>query len=388
MERIHVGIVGGGLHSVIIAAYLNKVFGHIFNIRILEPLPLAGSWKNATTALGMQSLRSPWTHGITEIGPELFNYAMTHGIEAASTPRPSLPIFNAYLDSVITKLKLEELHLQSRVAGIKKIENGFEVTSAGNFKYMMENVILATGRGLPNIPKDISGIGLAEHASRISVHDGDWQGKTIAVIGGGLTATTLIHSLLRSGANVFQIIRGQKQQVVAFDFDKGWFGGILYERLREIDDPAAQLAFLNQETVHGSIPPDHYFTSLEWMRAGRLTVREKTTVAALKQRGNTIEVQLVNQDSVEAHQVILATGYTASATELSCLGPILNDLKLHEGLIVLEKDLSASNVPGLYVTGGLARLRLGHAAPNIYGAHLAAELLIPSLKTRLTSPGR
>ncbi len=244
-----------------------------------------------------------------------------------------------------------------------------------------ENVVLATGLGIPDIPAIPVPEGLEDqivHSSKVDLRQRNGGTKSILIVGGGLTGGTLAVNLARR-ENLVTLLTREPLRVQPFDFDPRWFGGDLFRAFEAAPDAERRAVILEQANVRGSITPDIRRQMIEMEKGGFLKIYEHREVTGFEKSGrlNDLSINVAAGETERIfgsfNQVILATGYSALVSNTPCLGKIAERIPAVNGLPVLTRNLEVYGFPRLFITGALAKLATGPAASNVYGAYIAAE---------------
>lgn len=130
----------------------------------------------------------------------------------------------------------------------------------------------------------------------------------------------------------------------------------------------------------GSITP-HYQKILKQHAAkGRLSIHTQTVIMTKKFDTKTQTWQITTDPPIanfsdHIDYICFATGMKTNVNEMGLLQSMNRDYPIESinGLPCLTEDLMWKTDVPLFVTGRLASLRLGPAAPNLEGARLGAE---------------
>ncbi|PYP94460.1 MAG: hypothetical protein DMD34_08575 [Gemmatimonadetes bacterium] len=103
-----------------------------------------------------------------------------------------------------------------------------------------------------------------------------------------------------------------------------------------------------------SIGSQYHSGATDWLRSrvfGKVTLRERRTVARLDEAPGKLTATLSDGAKVRADHVILATGYTVDVNKLTMIHPSLRaEIETHRASPILSHWFESS-VPGLYFVG-------------------------------------
>lgn len=302
-----------------------------------------------------------------------------------------------------------------RVSATQKV---FTVVSDKTVRYARA-VILAVGPAnspvLPTIPslsypgQDEPNVAMPQtcHSMHIPQHRfpddivlnriGKCQRTNILVVGGGLTSAQLSDLMIRRGVTkVWHIMRGPLRSK-AFDVDLHWMGK--YKTLHQAyfhqaDSDQERLEIIKEARGGGSIPAAFIKRIRPHMATGRLQMFERTALTGASFEPNhpgggvwKIKTEPRIEDLPPMDYIYFATGIQSDLTTLPYLQTMLKDYPIQAlgGFPCLNEDLMWKDEVPLFVTGRLAALRLGPAAPNIGGARIGAERMALALDDFLSS---
>lgn len=224
----------------------------------------------------------------------------------------------------------------------------------------------------------------------------------VLVVGGGLTSAQLSDLAIRRGvAKVWHVVRGPLRSK-AFDVDLCWMGK--YKTLHQAyfhqaGSDRERLEIIREARGGGSITPAFMKRLRPHIAQGRLQMFEHTVLSGACFEGGPDGSGLWNiktEPPIEGlppmDYIYFATGIQSDVTTLPYLQNMLQDHPIQDlgGFPCLNEDLMWKDDVPLFVTGRLAALRLGPAAPNIGGARVGAEriaLALDEVLSRTTSGG-
>ncbi|KAK4232935.1 hypothetical protein C8A03DRAFT_48353 [Achaetomium macrosporum] len=230
-------------------------------------------------------------------------------------------------------------------------------------------VVLAVGPG--NQPRILRISGMFPDPvvkRRIASH----RHTNILVIGGGLTSARISDLAIRKGAGtVWHMMRGPLR-VKPFDVDLVWMGkfrNVEQSRFWQADSDDERLRFLKEARGGGSVAPIFHRILKQHVASGKVRLFENTS---LQEANPGVE------GLPPMHYIYFTTGIETDFTTLPYLQSMLQShpIDRHGGFPCLNDDLMWKDDVPLFVAGRLAALKLGHSAPNLGGARLAAERIV------------
>ena len=369
-------VVGGGPHGLCAARALQATGAQV---RIVDPSgALLDRWKSRASAVAMTWMRSPVSHHLDWHPTELHHFL--HGKEhadVAKLARPYLrPMHEAFLRQtrvMIDRDRLEEVVIAGRVGSLHDDGNGLVVEGEG-VSLRTRRVLLATGSNQMRIPDWAQR--LRHEGARVShVFEAEAELAT-DILGGGISAVQRAIEVWRQTRQTVRLWVRRPIQVAEFDYDQALARARFVGRWSRQDE-TQRLTYLDRTSARGSVPPGLWARLSNAMRRGRVQLH----VGELRvERADTSgRLRLTGTDgTVESGGLTLATGFEPEQvggwlkSSVESLG-----LPVRANLPRLEDDMHWGR--GVYVSGPLARLRLGPMAGNIVGARWAASLL-PGVK--------
>lgn len=339
---------------------------------------------------------------------------------------PSQSLFCDHCSCVADRYHLDDSMIHHE--GVRDIQFGFvdrlsstdkifTVTSNKTVRYA-RTVILAVGPAnspvLPEIPalsypnqdEPNQTMPQACHSMHIPLHRfpddivtariAKRQTTNILVVGGGLTSAQLSDLAIRRGVTkVWHIMRGPLRSK-AFDVDLHWMGK--YKTLHQAyfhqaDSDEERLDIIKEARGGGSIPPTFLKRIRPHMAKGKLQLFERTHLVGASFEENhpsggggpggvwKIQTEPPIEDLPPMDFIYFATGIQSDFATLPYLQNLVADYPIQGlgGFPCLNEDLMWKDDVPLFVTGRLAALRLGPAAPNIGGARVGAERITLAL---------
>lgn len=382
-------IIGGGIHGTHIANML-LVNGYTTNsdIRIVDPAgQLLDSWKTVTSSVGMQFLRSPGVHHIDSDSFSLFSFAEDQfcGDKCFLSPndRPSLSLFNAHSDAVLSSSGLNSIHLQDYVSCIETGERSHRVlTSCGEL--YARNVLIATGQTDSLFWPDWATKALHDGADIQHVLDPGFDKSTIpesgevVVIGGGISAVQTALSLCTERRKI-RLISPHPLRLNNYDADPGWMGPKYLSSYARIKSAQKRRSVINEARNSGTITHELRHEFVQSQKKGASTFQVDLTERCSVMANNLMLLNLASGKKAGANSIILATGYSKSRPGGNLIDKLINRYSLKTskcGYPVTDKYLQWYG--RLFLSGALAELEVGPASRNIIGARIAARNLIKS----------
>ena len=386
-------IIGGGIHGVHLAArLLGQVSVEASRLRIIDPGDrLLERWRTCTDLTGMPHLRSPSVHHLDVEAHALLRFAGKRrkrkpGLFAHPYDRPALSFFNAHCERVIDTFGLSDLHIKDRAVHCSVDCEGVVVQLSGGATITAQQVILAMGAGeQPEWPDWAP----RQHARVQHVFAPGFDAwptslETVVVAGGGISAGQVALRLLDEGHDVHLVSRHalRKHQ---FDSDQGWLGPKLmvgFNRERNYD---RRRAIISKARHKGSVPPDIWRALDYAIKGGRLHWHEYA-VDQLDVHPDKMTLQLSGAGVLEAHRVLLATGFAANRPGGAMVDRLVASAALpcaSCGYPIVDKALRWH--PRIFVSGPLAELELGPVSRNIAGARRAGDRLVQWIRTTQSS---
>ena len=381
-RKASIVIVGAGMVGVGLACLLSEfhdwpegvvlIGGHD---HLFEPL------FSIMERLGQRVMRSSYEH---QIAPDrklqLLDFARLHAGELTERERVQVRLGIAGQRSIVpADLFMAHCRHVAVSSGIPRLAFRFPVEAierdaSGNAGWIIRDrigrrmaadaVVLATGS---SPQRDL----VVQSARRTLLpYDTDLsfdRGQRVAVVGSGLTAGHVLSRCVESGATATWFLR-QREQYRCADFDTSYFRTEGLQRFRSLSQ-SARLQVLERER-RGSLMPEMAELVRQWTNSGavRQIVADQLQPAATAFADFDI--------------VVVATGtapngslISKSAGWASRLYPLVDD-----------GSLEVLGCAKLYAAGALASYGLGPAARTIDGARLAAQRIIPSLRSAFGLP--
>ncbi|KAJ4424575.1 hypothetical protein N0V82_000705 [Gnomoniopsis sp. IMI 355080] len=343
---------------------------------------------------------------------------------------PSQPLFCDHCDSVARRYHLEQSMVHKEI--VTDIRYGlvedcpdddkiFTVVTNMSVRYARA-VILAVGPAnspvLPPIPSlsfpgqsaDNANMPQACHSMQIPqrgfpdpivkerIHAG--RKTNVLVIGGGLTSAQLSNNAINKGVHrVFHLMRGPLV-TKHFDVDLGWMGKYktLYQGyFHQADSDEERSEIIKKARGGGSIPSAYLKKIQPHISSGKLKMFQNTILTGAHFEQNNygeggvwkVTTEPPIDDLPPFDYIYFATGIQSDFKTLPYLKNMLKDYPIQGfgGFPCLNEDLMWQDDVPLFVTGKLAALRIGPAAPNIGGARIGAERIALALDQAIARTG-
>ncbi|MEM7050122.1 MAG: FAD/NAD(P)-binding protein [Acidobacteriota bacterium] len=380
-------IVGGGPHGVHLAARLVGEGGiDSARLAILDPAAqLLQRWRSFTSATGMSHLRSPGVHHLDLEPSSLMRFAGDRrkrppGLLRSRYNCPSLDLFNAHCDHVITRFGLTGLHLRGKAERLQPETDGVQVTTCDGTTIAAARVVLALGAGdQPEWPEWAVGHGsrirhLFDPPGQPSPHRSD-PGERALVVGGGISAVQAAIRLVADQRTVDLVTR-HPPRVHRFDSDPGWLGPKLMPTFERERDPDGRRRIIQQARHRGSVTPEVRHALRVALASGRLTLHH-SEVSGLEVDGAGLQLELTSGERIDGDHLYLATGFASRRPGGAMLDRLVDEHDLRCaacGYPIVDSWLRWH--PRIHVTGPLAELEIGPVARNIAGARRAGDRLV------------
>lgn len=381
-------IVGGGVHGTHVSHVLvNRAGVARGRVRVLDPQehPLETFWR-ATDATGMRYLRSPGVHHV-DLQPHALRQFAKKGVGrrlarfAYPYDRPGLELFRAHTEHVVREHGLGSLRERCRATAITRRGHGYRVeTDRGTFD--SRRVVLALGLGeqlcVPAWARPFAGDTRIDHIfSSTFSREAAASARSVAIVGGGISAAQLACALAAAGT-VVTVVARHALRIHMFDSDPAWLGPNAMSGFSLIRDPRERRRLIVAARHRGSMPPEIASDLRRELRSARATWLEAQPVLAEATPGG-VRLRLDRAPHLlEVERVVLATGFEGHRPGGTLLGEEAIDrlgLRCAEcGYPLVSPRLEWTS--GLFVTGPLAELELGPTARNIAGARAAGDRLL------------
>lgn len=399
-SHIDIAIIGAGPQSLTLVTHLlqkRKQLRHRF--LVFDPNGTWMSrWYKQFEAQQIPHLRSPAVHH-----PHPDPYALRRFAEGRPNslfPPYDLPgtkLFQDFCLDVISQWELQDSVVKTAVTGIEPINEGgrarFRLHLQDGNSIIARRVVLATGAGRKITPDWVDKISSAYpqdklcHSQDVDLRGLQINGERVLIVGGGLTSGHLAVGAIARGASVQLMARRHLQQKL-FDAEPGWLGPKYLKGFWAEPDWEKRWELIQQARNGGSMTPAMMTQLRSLQKSGKLTLHEQCQVVEAKWLGNSWQICCDHGEKYEcnseallltADRIWYATGTRFDITSDPLLKNVLDayPVKNVKGLPILDDHL---RLPGceLFLMGGLAALRVGPVARNLYGAKMASERIVPA----------
>lgn len=359
MSAPEVLVVGAGPHGLTAVGYLLAADPALAGrIAVADPAPWMSSWDRRFAALELTRLRSACVHHPDPEPYALLDHATATGRRAQlSGPAgaPDAALFSDFCRHLVRRHDLGAARIPSDVRALHPRGDGRIDVELSDGALRVRAVVLAGGNAWPHAP--LPGL----HSSRVRLADVR-PGRSVVVIGGGLTAAHLALRVAGRGAAVTLVVRAPLRPRL-MDVDAGWLGADLPSFFALTSHERAAVV---RQARPGTVPP-----GLCGAIADHPGVQVVVGAVAGISPGRAL---LGDGTTIPADHVWLGTGYTYDARAAGPTATLMDEVPVNvvEGLPVLGDDLSWGGSP-VYVSGGHAALTIGPAARGLAGARMAAE---------------
>lgn len=367
-------VIGGGPHGVHTVACLVSEGVSSSNILLLdrysEPLYM---WKQQTSRLDMGHLRSSAVHHLGPSPWSLVDFAQRrfgHPRNWSAPPyqRPAYDVFQMHCEHIVEKYLVGGVFLQRDVARVERDESGGYAVETDDGRFRSKRIVLAVGQPPPRIPA-----WAAENPKVQHLLSPDWrdvEGR-VAVVGGGMTACQFClahhHQFEKT-----TLVAPALPQLSDFDADPCWIGPKCRTPEFESSSVESKRQVIADARRPGSVNSSVFERLENALQEERIDFRQGRVVGLHGDR-----LLLSSGETIEIDEVVLGTGFQSVRPGGAFVDTLIESLALPTspcGYPELTPDLEWTE--GLYVTGGLAELRLGPVSRNITGARSAAKLIL------------
>ncbi|MEM8708393.1 MAG: FAD-dependent oxidoreductase [Actinomycetota bacterium] len=378
-------ILGAGPHGLSMALHLQRADPTLASrMVVIDPSgDWMTTWESNFRRLDIDVLRSPSVH---HPGPDvdgLSSFVHENGLPTSHLPYdvPRSDPFMAFCRELVDTNPIPR-PVAGRPTAIRPHAAGVGVEVGGRM-ITAERLIVATNphrRELPRWIVPILGRTRVDirHADDIDLPSGgDLAGRTIVVVGGGLSAGHLACGAASLGADVTLVSRRPLTER-SFDTDPGWLGPKYLRDYDLVAAPEDRLAQARAARGGGTMPGWMLTRIRNHAQAGTIRLCEGDPIEVAEAADTTCRLILRSGSSVEADGIWLATGTTPDLRALRALEPVLPDIATVDGLPVPDDGLRIGRHP-IHVMGRLAMLRLGPASGNLWGARVAARRITTAI---------
>lgn len=365
-------IVGGGPHGVCAARAL--VDGGS-TVRIVEPSGrLMDRWSRRAEAVAMTWMRSPIFHHLDArpVSLDHFLHRPEHADVASlagAYMRPTHAAFLRHSHDVIARYGLKSMVVPGRVSSIVPDGAGLRVEGEG-VELACRRVLVATGSNARRVPAWAARL-QAEGAPIEHVFDRS-PAPHLDIVGGGISAVQRAIAVQRESGKTVRLWMRQPFAVADFDYDRNWTRHRFIARWAGLGE-AERAAFFLRHPSRGSVPAGLATRLRKAVKRGSIEVHrcEPTVTWDADAERLTLEGP---SGAVASSGLTLATGLRPEALS-GWLQDVADALELPVANGVPRLDDAMHWGRGLYVSGPLARMRLGPMASNVIGARWATAKL-------------
>ena len=389
---VEIAIIGAGPYGLSIAAHLAKtkisfrVFGipmqswreHMPKGMLLKSEGFASSLYDPDSSFTLRTYCDEMQLPYADIGmPVPAETFIAYGLEFQKRLVPSLE--------------------QTNIVSVRRIPDGFELTTADQQTFTARRVVVAAGithfAYLPPLLAAVSG----SHLTHSSAHHdlSRFAGQRVAVIGAGASAVDIAAILNESGAQVDLIARRKE---IAFHHPSqeprpllqrlksprsglglGWRSRLSTDAPLLFHSMPRKLRF--HAVQHHLGPSPGWFVRDKVI--GKFPMHMGSALRNISVAGDKVFLQITGQDgrSVElvVDHVIAATGFRPSIARLGFLEEGLRQqVKTIEDTPVLSRSFESS-VPGLYMVGVASANAFGPLTRFAYGAKFTSRHIVKHL---------
>ena len=390
MPASEVLIIGAGPYGLSISTHLRaRGLDHLIVGRPMD------TWRTHMP-VGMYLKSEPEGSDMSspQAGYDLAGYSRSERIEGIGRGTPlSIERFLDYADWYIKQLVSDVSDVT--VTEIKAERGGFRIAFADAEPVVARNVVVATGV-LPHrhIPAELSGLasGLVSHTSDHHRFD-QFQGRRVAVVGGGSSALETAALLHEAGGEVQLVIRCPDSPVW------GTRAKPLTPLVRIRNNKLCEgwkCPFWNSPTAFRRLPQGVRVIKARtvlgplgawWLKdrvEGVIEILRTTHVREAETNGSGVRLLLdgPSRSSLEVDHVIAGTGFRIDLARLPYLPEGLRARIATLGGYPVLTRAGESTVPGLYFVGAPAAFGLGPSMRFIAGTHNVARQLAQSASNR------
>jgi len=375
-------------------------------------------WDRQLAGQEVPHLRSPIVHHPHPDPWALVEFARRRRSEIAMDQSMDLPgtrLFRDFCAWVIEEHGLRDVVIAGDVRAVASAGAGLGATvelADGRFVRASSAVILAVNPRTKNLPDWVQQLrahgpsptrprsplaDLVRHASEFDVaavlDGGATLPRSVAIVGGGLTAAQLANSAAQRGVRVDLIVRRQLK-VRQFDVEPGWIGPRELGDFVKEPDYRRRKRMIDAARDGGTVPPFAHRALARLVEEGAVRLHEHDEVVEIDRRaqrpGHTgpaesgcegsLSLSLSTGASVAVDQVWLATGAPVDVLAHPAFATLAshNPTTIVDGLPVLEPSL---RWPGteVFVVGSATALEIGPACSILHGQRRAAVRIVSAI---------
>ena len=379
-----VTIIGAGPYGLSLAAHLSargvkhRVFGDCMRF-----------WHDMPVGVNLKSLAFATNIYVPKGGYAFAQWCRDHGLEDFEPC--TMQSFAAYGSEMQRRFVPEQEQVMVRNVEIQ--DGGFAVTLASGERFRSRKVVSCTGlSGLAHVPAELAKLGheRMRHTFDISSY-GEFEGKTVAVIGAGASAIEAGALVREAGGSSEVFVRGPE----AVFHGRTPRVRSLWKRLRDPDSVLGpsrggwvlqhfplRVHRLPIERRTRFVKSQYGPASPWWIQdrvIGKVPIHVRHELIEAGISGNRVALKFRNGEggarAVEADFVIAGTGYDADVGRLAYLDPeVIRRIQCIEGAPALDSYFESS-VPGLHFIGPISFMCFGPLFRFVCGAEVSATRL-------------
>lgn len=362
-------------------------------LRILDPSGRwLSRWHQQMQRCEISWLRSPSPHHPHPNAHALRRFAdETRRYHELKEPygRPHTGLFNSFCQHVV-----EEFGLKDRVqaAYVREITPGLsshdpvQLRLSDGSQLPARCLVVATGAGAPVLPEWVKQIPRAyppfalQHSQDLDLmRCGELHGRTVLIVGGGLSSAHLGLGAIQRGARVILLCR-RALRCKLFDADPGWLGPKHLKAFHREPCWRQRRKQVLQARDGGSITPELAHALQRERDRGGLELLEHCEVLNARWHDGQWRCLCNNARHLQVDRLWLATGHRLGVSHHPLLHQLQTQkpIELIDDWPVLSDSLRWPGTP-VHVMGALTALRIGPAARNLFGGREAAQRICRGL---------
>jgi cation diffusion facilitator CzcD-associated flavoprotein CzcO len=379
-------VAGAGPQALTLCAHLLDRYPSLSgDLVVFDPAAAwLRAWDRRFAALDIGWLRSPAVHH-----PHPEPYALLEFRTARPEFRthgylPSTELFGAFCADVAARFRLGRVLQAVSVGAAVPAGGGVRLdTDRGSCRARV--AVLATNPGRPRLPGWAEGHDGVLHAEAVDLRNRRFDGRTVLVIGGGLTAAHMALGVAARGGHAVIVAR-RSRRVRPFDTDPGWLGPKEMNGFSKEPSFDRRVRLIREARDGGSIPPAYADALDRRIEAGTVTWRTATVLDA-RPGADGWQVTLAGGPELVVDEVWLATGWEYDVEAVPVFDAVRpsHPAAIAGGLPGLDTDLAWPGTD-VFVMGALAGLQLGPTALNLSGARQGAARITAAIGSRLGLP--
>lgn len=390
-DRLDIVTIGAGTHALALSAHLFEKRKHWqHRLRGFDPSGCwLSQWDRQFARLEIAHLRSPAVHHPDPNPFALRRFAETRPQELFPPyDLPGTQLFRDFCQATIARWQIAPV-IAARVRRIEPIRvnnrSHFRLHVEGGGATIARRVVVATGAGSPQLPQWVRQLTTPYprdrlvHSSDIDLRGLSLRGERIAIVGGGLTGGHLALGALARGASVKLILR-RDLKIKRFDIDPGWLGPKYLKDFWQEPNWERRVEILESARDGGSLTPEIADRLQRARRQGAIEIEEGCEIVRADWQGDHWQIACTNGQIDRRDRLWLATGTRLSGWDDPLFADLLRTypLEIVKGYPILDRHL---RWPGCecFLMGRFAALQIGPAAPNLAGARMACDRIVPAL---------